>query len=413
MVLRYVSIYLSIVRGSLRLLWRFPLRSGFTVLSALLGVAGAISSVNYALGGREKVTGQLARLGTNVLIVTPQESRSVGGRARTGALVTTLTELDYSAIRRDTSLFSHSSALAANTFLVKAGDLAKNNCVVVGLEPDYMAIKSWHIQEGALFDRADVRRGARIAVLGSTIAKELFEQSSPIGQRILINRVPFEVAGVMRERGQSLDAANEDDQIYIPLTTAMKRLANINYYSGLLLAVDDWSDMDRAAAKVREVLRRRHRFSVKLPEDFKIQNQKQLLEAQLATSSQLMFLVQCIGVSALTVSGLGVLAISWISVRERTREIGTRRALGATRIDIFLQVASESATLATAGSALGLSLALAGSIWMAKWADQVPVFDARDAWIATSVSVGLNLIFAIIPARSAARLDPIQALSFE
>jgi putative ABC transport system permease protein len=404
---------LVVVRGSLRVLWRFPLRSSLTILSGVLGVAGALSSVNYALAGREKVTNQLARMGTNVLMVTPQQSRSVGGRARTGSLVTTLIEADYISIRREVPLFSQGSPFVTLTLLVKAGDLAKKSSAVVGVEPSYLRIRDWQVQEGEPFTQSDIRRAGRVALLGSKLATELFEDASPVGERISINRVPFEVAGVMSERGQSLDAANEDDQVYVPLTTAMRRLSNIDYYAGILLAVDRWDDMDRAAVRVREVLRKRHRSIGKLPEDFQVLNQKQLLDTQLATSRQLLFFVQWIGISALVVSGLGVTAISWIGVRERTAEIGTRRALGATRCDIFLEIVSEAATLSLCASVLGLALALESSTWLAGWASQPRVFDERSAWLATGVSIGLNLLFAAIPARSAAKLDPIQALRFE
>ena len=404
---------LSIFRGSLRVVWRFPLRSSLTILSAVLGVAGAVCSVNYALGGRQKVIDQLARLGTNVLIVTPQQSRSVAGRVRTGGIVTTLTQADYAALQREIPRFARSSAISTRTFLVKAGDLAKNNCAVVGIEPDYMVIKGWVAQSGNVFDGSDLRRSARVALLGSRVAKDLFGDAPPLGERILINRIPFQVMGVMSERGQGLDAANEDDQVYIPLTTAMRRLANVDYFSRIVFAVGHWEEMDHAAAEVRELLRRRHVQIGKLPEDFQVQNQKQLIDTQIAASDRLLFLVRWIGISALAVSGLGVLAIAWIAVKERTGEIGTRRALGATRADIFLQVVLEAAVLSLLGCFAGLALAVEGSPMLARWADQPTIFDRSSAWLAASAAMGLNLIFALIPARTAARLDPIQALHFE
>src|SRR5579863_4886429 len=403
----------SIARRSMTSLWRFPLRSGLTALSAALGVAGAVASINYALGGRQKVIDQLARLGTNVLIVTPRQSRSVGGRARTGTLVTTLTPGDYASLRRDVPMFLRSSAFSTRSFLAKAGDLSKNNCVIVGVEPEYMAIKQWSTREGDLFGASDVRRMARVAVLGAGVAKDLFGDTSPVGERIQINRVPFSVVGVMSERGQSLDAANEDDQVYIPLTTAIRRLVNVDYYSGILLAVDGWENMDRAAAATRAVLGQRHTSIAKLPEDFEVQNQKQLLDTQLAASTQLLFFVRWIALSALSVSGLGVLAIAWIGVRERTREIGTRRALGATRADIFLQVVCESATLSVLGCAAGLAVAVVVSNFLARWVGQPSVFDQPSARLAVAVATVLNLSFAAIPARGASSLDPIQALRFE
>jgi putative ABC transport system permease protein len=359
------------------------------------------------------VVDQLARLGTNVLIVTPKQSRSVGGRARTGTLVTTLTSNDYAAIRRDVHLFRRSSAFSTRSFLVKAGELSKNNCVIAGVEPDYMAIKNWSTREGDLFSAADLRRMARVAVLGSSVAKELFGATSPVGERIQINRVPFMVMGVMSERGQSLDAANEDDQVYIPLTTAIRRLANVDFYSGILLAVDGWENMDRAAQATRAMLRERHPSIGKLPEDFEVRNQKQLLDTQLAASSQLLLFVRWIGLSVLSVSGLGVLAVAWISVRERTREIGTRRALGATRADIFVQMVWESMALSALGCATGLAVATVLTTLLARWVNQPGVFDQAGAKLALGVATALNLIFAAVPARGAARLDPIQALRFE
>ncbi|MGI8741398.1 MAG: ABC transporter permease [Bryobacteraceae bacterium] len=404
---------LAIFRGALRTIWRFPLRSILTILSAVLGVAGALCSVNYAFGGRQKVTNQLARLGTNVLIVTPQQSRSVAGRVRTGGIVTTLTQADYAALRREVPRFSRSSAIATRSFLVKAGDLAKNNCTVIGVEPDYMAIKDWAVQSGNIFEGSDVRRSARVVILGSSVARDLFGDTPAVGERVLINRIPFQVIGVMSERGQGLDAANEDDRVYIPLSTAMRRLANVDYFSGIVFAVTRWEEMDRAAAEIREVLRRRHVQIGKLPEDFQVQNQKQLIDTQLAASDRLLFFVRWIGTSALAVSGLGVLAIAWISVKERTGEIGIRRALGATRMDIFLQVLWEAAVLSLFGCLAGLALAAEVSPLLAKWAEQPAVFDRSSGGLAASCAMGLNLIFALIPARTAARLDPIQALHFE
>ncbi len=394
-------------------MWRFPLRSGLAILSAILGVCGALSALNFALGGRQKVTGQLGRMGVNILLVSPQQSRTIAGRVRTGALVTTLTENDYAAIRREVRSIPLTSAFAIRSYSLKAGDLAKKSCVVVGIEPAYLAIKQWSVGEGAPFGAADVRHARRVVLLGSAVARDLFDSAAPVGQRVLINRVPFEVIGVMRERGQSLDAANEDDQVYIPLSTAMRRLANIDYFSGILLAVDRWENMDGAAGAAVAVLRRRHRAAGKQPDDFQLMNQKQLLDTQLAASAQLMFFVRWIGIGTLSVSGLGILAISWIGVRERTREIGTRRALGATRGDIFFQILWEAAVLSMLGCAAGVGMAWQAAAVMAGWAGQPRVFDGGAIWLVVGVSSCVNLGFAGICARGAASLSPIEALRFE
>jgi putative ABC transport system permease protein len=404
---------LAILRRSVRVLWRFPLRSGLAILSAAIGVSGALTSVNYALGGRLKVTNQLASLGTNILSVTPRQSRNTGVRARTGAPVTTLKLADRDAVRREVPLFAESAAFLNQNYLVRAGDLSKKGCLVSGVEPGYFAIKNWPLREGVAFETADLRRTARLVVLGATVAKDLFGDASPVHERVLINRVPFEVTGALTERGQSLDAANEDDQVYVPLTTAMHRLANVDYLSGILFAVGSWEEMDEAARATAGVLSQRHATIAKLGPDFQLQNQKQLLDTQIAASEQLLFFVRWIGASALCVSGLGILAISWIGIRERTREIGTRRALGATRSDIFFQVVSEAFVLSCAGCFLGVFLAAEAADLLAKWAGQPRVFDLSSACLAVAAAGSLNLAFAALPAKGAAWLDPIEALRFE
>jgi putative ABC transport system permease protein len=402
-----------IMAGSLRLLWRFPLRSSLTMLSAMLGVGGVISAMNYAAEGRMKVLMQIRGLGSNVLIITPQQSRSVGGRAKTGAIVTTLVARDYSEILREVPGIERSSATATTAFLVKAGDLSKSNCAVVGVEPDYVRIKQWSVSSGEFFDQADVRRSARVAVLGSTVGRDLFGDESPIGQRIFINRVPFRVIGVLAERGQGLDAGNEDNQVYVPLRTSMHRLMNVDYYSALFFAVADWEKMDAAAKDMAAILQRRHRALGNLPEDFQIQNQKALIDTEIASSERLASLVRWAGLISLVVSGLGILAIGWISVGERIREIGTRRALGASAADIFFQFLFEAVTVSSLGCLAGLIGGWQGTAIIAQRVDLPFSFDWSSVRLVIMFSVFLNVTFALLPSRRAALLDPIRALQSE
>src|SRR5258708_2213697 len=200
---------------------------------------------------------------TNVLIVTPQQSRSISGRARRGSIVSTLNEQDYASIGRDLPHFVRSSAVSTASFTLRVGDLSKNS-PVVGCEPDYIQIKNWKVEEGSFFSNAEDRKATRVAILGRTVARDLFADGPAIGARLLINRVPFEVIGVMSERGQGLDVTNEDNQIYVPLRTAMHRLSSLDYYSALILEVDGWENIDATVKSLNEVLRQRHRVSEKL-----------------------------------------------------------------------------------------------------------------------------------------------------
>ena len=207
--------YLQIMVRGLRLLWRYRLRSGLLMLSAALGVGGVVCSVNYGAGGSNQILDQIRRMGTNALIITPAESRAIAGRARTGGAVTTLVERDYASIRKEVATRTRSSAIVTDSFRVKAGDLSKSTAII-GCEPDYFAIKDWPLLAGEAFGAAHERSAARVAVLGNAVAVDLFGPVSPIGQRVMINRVPFVVIGVLSERGQGLDVNNEDNQVYVP-----------------------------------------------------------------------------------------------------------------------------------------------------------------------------------------------------
>jgi putative ABC transport system permease protein len=404
---------LLLMAGSLRLIWRFRLRSGLILLSALLGVGGVISAINYAEEGRWKVLNRIQRLGTNVLVVTPELSHNVGGRAKTGTIVTTLVAADYAEILREIPEIERSSAAVTTSFLVKAGALAKSNCPVMGTEPDFARIRHWQTSEGEFYGIREMRQSARVAVLGSTVRRDLFGSESPIGKRMFINRVPFEVMGVLEERGQGLDATNEDNQVYVPLSTAMRRLANVDYFSSILFAVTSWDRMDETTEAIRQVLKKRHRVADNFPQDFQIQSQKALIDAEATSSNRLTFLVRWVGLSGLVVSGLGILAICWISVGERVGEIGIRRALGARKSDIFFQFLFEALVISVMGCFAGLITGWRSTESIAERAELPFLFDWPNAKLVVGFAVSLNLLFALIPSRRAARLDPIRALKAE
>jgi len=382
------------------------------MLGAALGVSGVVCSVNYGASGTKQILDQIRRMGTNVLIITPAQSRAIAGRARTGAAVTTLVERDYLAIRKQVMTRTRSSALVSQSFWNKAGDLSKN-AVVVGCEPDFFLIKDWIVADGESFDMTQERTSARVALLGHTVATDLFGASSPVGQRMMINRIPFTVIGVLRERGQGLDLSNEDNQIYVPLTTTMRRLMNMDYYSSIVVEIDSLGSMDGAAGQIRSLLDQLHHTQPNQPEDFQVQNQKSLLDTAFAAASRLALFLRWISASALLVSGLGIVAITWIAVKERTREFGTRRALGATATDVFFQTILETSTLAAGGALLGLAFSWPTSQFISNSVGLPFVFDKPNALAAVSVAVTLNVLFAILPSRKAASVSPMEALRYE
>ena len=246
--------------------------------------------------------------------------------------------------------------------------------------------------------------------MGATAVRDLFGEEPPLGRRIFINRVPFDVLGVLTELGQDLDGGGADNTVYVPLSTQMHRLSNLDYYSGIALSVTNWEHMDEVATDVGAVLSRTHRPVGNDPADYQILNQRTLVDTEAVASKRLAGYVRVVGASTLVVAGLGILAISWISVSERASEIGLRRALGATRRGIFAQFLFEAVVLSAVGCTLGLAVSL-GSVWalIGNISGQVSSL-LSTAIGACAAAFALNTLFASLPSYRAAMLDPIRCL---
>jgi putative ABC transport system permease protein len=402
----------QLLRLAARNFWRFRLQAALITVAAMTGASGIIVSTGYAAGGRQKILDQFSRLGTHVIVVTPQQSKAVGGRARTGAMVTTLNAADLKAIRQSVEDITSFSPTVASVLRLRAGDLTKKT-TVVGCDPDYFVIKAWPAAMGTVFDERAARQQARVALLGWTAARDLFGSSDPTGSHITINQVPFSVAGVLAERGQGLDASNEDDQVYVPLDTAMHRLMNINYFNAILFDIEDWSRMNSSAAEINQLLAVRHGRAMSAENDFLVQNRKSLIDTQLAAFARLTFLVKWIAASALFVSSLGVFAVTWIGIRNRTREIGTRRAIGATRPDILIQFFAEGTLGALIGGVTGIVVGNIALRVIDVRLSQPFVFSALTSFVEVMVSMIIYSTFTFISSLRAIRIQPLVALRAE
>jgi putative ABC transport system permease protein len=392
--------------------WRFRLQGVVIIVASMTGTAGVITSAGYAAGGRQKILDQFSRLGTNIIVVTPQQSRSVGGRARTGTVVTTLNAADVKAIRQTVpGIFSYSPTVAS-VLRMRASDLTKTT-TVLGCSPEFFSIKVWPAVKGRVFDESAARTQARVAVLGWTVARDLFGSADPTGSRITINQVPFTVFGVLAERGQGLDASNEDDQVYVPLETAMHRLMNVDYFSAVLFNIEDNSGIDSSAAEINHVLSVRHRHSVPAQDDFLVQNRKSLLDTQLSAFARLTFLMRWIAASALVVSSMGVFAVTWIGIRNRTREIGTRRAIGATRAHILIQFFGEGLLGTVLGGTTGMLIGNFALLVVDSRLDQPFLFSTTASLVEVFSSMILCSTFIFISSLRAVCIEPLIALRAE
>jgi putative ABC transport system permease protein len=403
---------LRIVAIALRNFRRARLQASLAILAAIVGTGGVIVCTGYASAGRQKIVDQLQRLGSNLVIVTPQQSRAVGGRARTGAIVTTLREPDYRAILAAVPEIDASSPTAVAVFRIRAGDLTKST-TIVGCTSQYFAMRNWSAQSGMLFDNATDRTARRVVLLGSIAARDLFGPLDPTGRRISINRVPFLVGGVLAERGQGLDAANEDAQVYLPLETAMRRLMNVNYYTSVLFQIHSWQTMDPSAQAIADVLGRRHRFVSLNAPDFQVQNQRSLIETQLAAYRRLNFFLSWIAASTLMVTSLGIFGVSWIGVGQRAREIGACRAIGATGRDVLTQFFVESIAGPALGCGVGVAVAWPVLRALDLRAQQPFLFSARMTSGAALFSILVYCASTIACCYRAIRIDPSVALRSE
>jgi putative ABC transport system permease protein len=385
-------------------------RTMLMTLAIVLGVAGAIIAESYASAGHAQLVEQLNRLGITIVTVTPKQSRNAGIRARTGAPVTTLDARDYREILRRVPELDGTSATVVGSFLAKAGDLSKSNCTVLGVEPSFALIRQWRMRSGESFSEADERSAARVAVLGASVARDLFNDSQPIGQRLFINRVPFRIVAVLEDSGTDLGSASQDDQIFVPLRTASRRLLNVDSYSSLVLNVSQWGRMGDAIDSVRSVLSATHRAASPAREDFQIQTQQALADAAVDAANRIRRYVTMITGGSLLTAGFGTMAVCWIGVGQRTAEIGTRRALGATARDIFMQFIAEVMLIGLSASVFGVALGQALTFALSGWLQSPLTFHWCIGVAIAAIETILALAFGAGPAMRASQIDPILAL---
>jgi putative ABC transport system permease protein len=396
------------LRTALRALGAHKLRTGLMLLGIVVGVAAVVAMVAIGQGTRAEVLRKVESMGANLLTVSAGQLRFQAGR-QPGATAITLTERDARAIAEEVPHVASLAPAQSKKLSVKFEEMSTTT-TVVGTTPEFQVVRNSHPVAGEFFDDDQVRGSARVAVLGQTVVLNLFPGRDPIGETIRIANVPFLVIGVLEAKGLDIAGQDQDDQILVPLRTALRRLFNVSHLSTICVSVDASAAMDTGAVTIAEVLRERHRLRPGAEDDFVIQNQSALLETQAAVSDTFTLLLGSIGGISLLVGGIGILAMTLIAVRERTREIGLRRAVGARRRDILLQFLIEtgllSATGGVGGVALGIAAAKITSVTTG-WPMLIPWGVALAAVIFSAL---LGLAFGVYPARKAAMLDPIVAL---
>ncbi len=402
---------LETMKIALRALARNKLRSALTMLGIIIGVGAVIAMVGIGNGAQKEVQDRIAAMGTNPLYVSAG-SMNVGGAHLGAGATQTLVSSDVTAILSEAPAVANAAPVSsASTQLVFGNQNWATT--VTGTEPQYFDIRDWAFSQGDTFSQDDVRRAANVAVIGETVRQNLFGNSNPVGQTIRAGNLPFTVVGVLTSKGTSGMGGDQDDGIYVPITTLQKKITGQDWLRSIMVSAKSQAESYAAQDQITAILRDRHRIRAGAPDDFSIRNLADVAElADQSAQVMTMLLASIAGVS-LVVGGIGIMNIMLVSVTERTKEIGVRVAIGATEQDVQRQFLLESVVLSLLGGAVGIIVGIGSSIlinYVLHWTVSVSALAVGAAVI---FSTAIGVAFGYYPARKAARLDPIEALRFE
>ncbi|MFN9548644.1 MAG: ABC transporter permease, partial [Pirellulaceae bacterium] len=409
----------AILRIALRAIAKNKMRASLTVLGVVIGIAAVTAMVSIGLSASQVVQGEFQNLGTNVIVVLPGNQQTQGDRR---ALIPSLTPGDVSAIQKECN-----AVLAASPMVFSTGNAIFGNSnwtpkEMVGVGSDYLTVRNWQIRLGDFFTDRDISNANKVCVIGQTVVKKLFQTSNPIGESIRINKIPFEVVGVLQAKGANMVGDDQDNIILLPYTTVRKRLqrSNFNNVDIILASARSVDQMKLAQTEMEGLLSDRHRIGPGQPSDFEVQNTTEIAGVFSIITGTLTAMLAAIAGISLLVGGVGIRNSMLVSVTERTREIGIRMAVGARPGDILRQFLVESMLLSLLGGIVGVLLGISASIGLIWLINAVsagrpwPIVVSWPAAVASllfSAAVGIG--FGYYPAWRASRLDPIDALRYE
>lgn len=389
------------------------LRTFFALIGIIIGVSAVIIMVAIGNGAQHEVLSKIESMGTNLIIVNAGQVQKTTGRQQIRGTVTSLSLKDVDILMSECPDVSLAAPVQTKKMQVKWENLSTNT-TITGTAPEYQTIRNFHVEKGHFFSEEENKASLRYAVLGQTVVNNLFGGRNPVGETIRIGRVPFSIIGVMETKGSDLNGVDQDDQIFIPVQTALRRVFNLNYINTINIRATTIDKMDDAIKQISEVLREQHRLNRQnKPDDFTIQNQIELLETQKETSNAFTALIVSTAGISLLVGGIGILAIMLIAIRERINEIGLRMAVGASRKDILLQFVIESSILSIGGGIIGIGVGVLTSIVIILATDWTLNISIPSLVYSFLFSLAVGLFFGVYPARKASMLDPIEALSSE
>jgi putative ABC transport system permease protein len=402
--------FLMILRIAIKALNRNKMRTALTMLGMIIGVAAVITMVALGTGAQSSIESQIQSAGTNMVMVSAGNFSQGGVRQGQGN-ASTLTPDDAAAIQNVQGV--QYKAAGVNT----RGQVVAGNqnwgTQIQGTDVDMPLIRSWPARQGAFFSQTDVATASKVAVLGSVVSDQLFGDTNPVGQVIRINNQPFTVSGVMASKGQSGMGQDQDDVVFVPYTTVMKKLRGITYIQQVTVSAASATDTTPTADRIATLLRTRHKIQPGDPDDFMVRTMEEMASVRVQATQTMTALLASIAGVSLLVGGIGIMNIMLVSVTERTREIGLRMAIGARGRDVLMQFLVEAVVLSLFGGSIGIALGFALSQGVTLWMSWPTAVSPQAVVVAFGFAAMTGVFFGFYPARKAAALDPIDALRFE
>jgi len=386
------------------------LRSLLTMLGIIIGVAAVIALVSIGNGVKQDIENSISSLGSNLLVVLPGAPRTPGARPSQGSMKS-LKISDYEAIAKLEGVKA-ASPMTNGSYVVIYQN--KNwTTSVSGVNANYLDVNNWTMKSGRFLSEKNVQNRERVAVVGKTVVKNLFGDEDPVGKEIRVKNIPFRIIGVLNSKGSGAMGNDQDDMVIIPYTTAMERVDGIDYLRMIYVVGKDENGIDRLQSDIENLLRVRHGIKDTNLDDFNIQNMNSIMETMEETTGTLTLFLGAVAAISLVVGGIGIMNIMLVSVTERTREIGVRKALGATYNVIVTQFLIEAIVISLMGGIIGIILGVGSSKLIGMASGMSTVISIPTIVMSFAFSVAIGLVFGIYPARKAAKLNPIDALHYE
>lgn len=402
----------NLIRIAWRAIQRNKLRAFLTMLGIIIGVASVIAMIAIGQGSKQSIQSQISGMGSNMITIRPNSNVMGGARIDIGS-IQTLTEADVMALRKYST-----SINAISPSVVSRGQVINGpynwSTSIQGVYPEYLFIRGWSLQDGSSFTNQDVKSVAKVCLIGQTIVKNLFPDGEEVlGKSIRFKKIPFKIIGILSKKGENTFGQDQDDVILTPITTVQKRILSTTYYQSIFASAINENATDKAATEIQKILRTSHKLTKGTEDDFSVRTQAELISTFSSTSQTLTVLLTVIAGISLIVGGIGIMNIMYVSVTERTKEIGLRMSLGARGIDILMQFLIEAIMISITGGIIGVLLGISATKLVTHFMNWPTLITQSSVILSFLVCFITGVFFGYYPALKASRMDPIEALRYE